>query len=53
VAVSEGLPLVVTLAFAFATTRMFKENNLVRVFRACETMGNTITICSAKTGTLI
>ncbi|KAF5026947.1 hypothetical protein F66182_977 [Fusarium sp. NRRL 66182] len=52
VAVPEGLPLAVTLALAFATTRMLKENNLVRIFRACETMGNATAICSDKTGTL-
>ncbi|KAI1498888.1 calcium-translocating P-type ATPase [Biscogniauxia marginata] len=52
VAVPEGLPLAVTLALAFATTRLLKENNLVRVLRACETMGNATTICSDKTGTL-
>lgn len=52
VAVPEGLPLAVTLALAFATKRMTKDNNLVRVLRSCETMGNATTICSDKTGTL-
>ncbi|KAI1431322.1 calcium-translocating P-type ATPase [Xylaria sp. CBS 124048] len=52
VAVPEGLPLAVTLALAFATQRLLKEHNLVRVLRACETMGNATTICSDKTGTL-
>ncbi|KAH4110441.1 calcium-transporting ATPase [Parastagonospora nodorum] len=52
VAVPEGLPLAVTLALAFATTKMLKENNLVRVLRSCETMGNATAICSDKTGTL-
>ena len=52
VAVPEGLPLAVTLALAFATTRMMKDNNLVRLLRACETMGNATTVCSDKTGTL-
>jgi len=52
VAVPEGLPLAVTLALAFATTRMMKDNNLVRVLKACETMGNASDVCSDKTGTL-
>ncbi|KAK6542160.1 hypothetical protein TWF694_007925 [Orbilia ellipsospora] len=52
VAVPEGLPLAVTLALAFATTRMLRDNNLVRVLRSCETMGNATTVCSDKTGTL-
>ena len=52
VAVPEGLPLAVTLALAYATKRMLKDKNLVRVLRSCETMGNATTICSDKTGTL-
>lgn len=52
VAVPEGLPLAVTLALAYATKRMLRDNNLVRVMRSCETMGNATSICSDKTGTL-
>jgi P-type Ca2+ transporter type 2C len=50
--VPEGLPLAVTLALAYAATRMLKDNNLVRVLKSCETMGNVTTVCSDKTGTL-
>ncbi|KAJ8146142.1 hypothetical protein OY671_000770 [Metschnikowia pulcherrima] len=52
VAVPEGLPLAVTLALAFATTRMAQNGNLVRVLRSCEIMGGATAICSDKTGTL-
>lgn len=52
VALPEGLPLAVTLALAFATTRMAQDGNLVRVLKSCETMGSATTICSDKTGTL-
>ncbi|KAI0368013.1 calcium-translocating P-type ATPase [Pilatotrama ljubarskyi] len=52
VAVPEGLPLAVTLALAFATKRMTKENLLVRVLGSCETMANASVICTDKTGTL-
>jgi Ca2+-transporting ATPase len=47
-----GLPLAVTLALAFATKRMTKENLLVRVLGSCETMANSSVICTDKTGTL-
>jgi len=52
VAIPEGLPLAVTLALAFAVSKMMKENNLVRTLAACETMGGANVICSDKTGTL-
>ena len=52
VAVPEGLPLAVTLALAYATKKMTKENNLVRHLQSCEIMGNATVICSDKTGTL-
>lgn len=48
----KGLPLAVTLALAFATKRMTKENLLVRVLGSCETMANASVICTDKTGTL-
>ena len=47
-----GLPLAVTLALAFATKCMTKENLLVRVLGSCETMANASVICTDKTSTL-
>jgi len=52
VAVPEGLPLAVTLALAWSSSKMSKDQNLVKNLRGCETMGCTTTICTDKTGTL-
>eukprot|EP00752_Nemacystus_decipiens_P016220 g14503.t1 len=52
VAVPEGLPLAVTISLAYSTSKMLRDNNLIRVLAACETMGNATNICSDKTGTL-
>lgn len=52
IAVPEGLPLAVTLSFAFSVMKMKKENNLVRKLQSSETMGGVNEICSDKTGTL-
>ncbi|RDX57018.1 hypothetical protein OH76DRAFT_1491696, partial [Lentinus brumalis] len=51
VAVPEGLPLAVTLALAFTTKRMRKENLLVRVPGSRETTANAPVTRTDKTGT--
>lgn len=52
VAIPEGLPLAVTISLAYSVKKMQLENNLVKRFHACETMGGANMICSDKTGTL-
>lgn len=53
VAVPEGLPLAVTLALAFSSNKMMREQNLVKHLDACETMGCATTICTDKTGEFV
>eukprot|EP01010_Urceolus_cornutus_P003427 NODE_47_length_2761_cov_148.716445_g41_i0.p1 GENE.NODE_47_length_2761_cov_148.716445_g41_i0~~NODE_47_length_2761_cov_148.716445_g41_i0.p1 ORF type:complete len:845 (+),score=215.67 NODE_47_length_2761_cov_148.716445_g41_i0:361-2535(+) len=48
----EGLPLAVSISLAYSMKSMMKDNCLVRIFSACETMGGATAICSDKTGTL-
>ncbi len=52
VSVPEGLPLAVTLALAYSSNKMMREQNLVKHLDACETMGCATTICTDKTGAL-
>jgi P-type Ca2+ transporter type 2B len=50
VSVPEGLPLAVTLALAYSSNKMMRDQNLVKHLDACETMGCATTICTDKTG---
>jgi len=51
-AIPEGLPVAVTVTFAFGLQRILKKKGLVRKIVAAETLGSTSVIATDKTGTL-
>ena len=51
-AIPEGLPVVMTLALAFATRRMLERHALVRSLPLVEIVGGAEVICTDKTGTI-